>query len=145
MRQRRLVTDERGSAATELTLLVPALIALMLFVVFCGRAADARLRVNDAAHQAVRAATLARSAPQASHDASTTAQTALSDAGVTCLDATVDTQLAGFQPGSTITVVLTCRIGLTDLALLRLPGSITIAASSSAVIDTWRGTTVGTT
>lgn len=138
--RRHLALDDHGSAAVELTLLVPALIALMLFVVFCGRAADARLRINDAAHQAARAATLARSAIQAGHDASTTAHTALSNAGITCQDSTVDADLAGFRPGATVTVVVACRIGLSDLALLRLPGSITITASSSAVVDTWRGT-----
>jgi Flp pilus assembly protein TadG len=138
-RRWRILQDDRGSASAELTLLVPAFVALLLFVVFCGRAADARLRVNDAAHQAVRAATLARSAAQAGNDATTTARSALSNAGVACESSTVDAQLATFQPGATVTVVVTCRVALSDLALLQLPGSIAINASSSAVIDVWRG------
>lgn len=142
-RLRCLLRDKRGSAATELTLLVPALILLMLFVVFCGRLADARLRVDDAAHQAVRAATLARSGSQATTDARSTAEAALAQAGITCQDLTVDAQLGNLQPGSTVTVTLTCHIGLSDLAMLGIPGTATAEGSASSVVDRWRGTSPG--
>lgn len=140
---RRLHRDERGSVATELTLLVPVLIVLLLFVVFCGRLADSRLRVDDAAHQAVRAATLARSSGQASSDAHTTAQAALSQAGVRCQNLGVSAQLAGLQPGSTVTVTVTCDIGLSDLAMLGVPGSTTAESTASSVVDQWRSTDPG--
>ncbi|WP_020496977.1 TadE/TadG family type IV pilus assembly protein [Sciscionella marina] len=140
---RRLHRDERGSVATELTLLVPVLIVLLLFVVFCGRLADSRLRVDDAAHQAVRAATLARSSSQASSDAHATAQVALSQAGVRCQNLGVSAQLAGLQPGSTVTVTVTCDIGLSDLAMLGVPGSTTAESTASSVVDQWRGTDPG--
>lgn len=141
MRSRRcFLRDERGSAATELTLLVPGLIVLMLFVVFCGRLADARLRVDDAAHQAVRAATLARSSTQAATDARSTAQAALAQAGVTCRDLAVDAQVGSLQPGSTVSVTLICHIGLSDLALLGVPGTAAAHATASSVVDVWRGT-----
>lgn len=140
---RRLHRDERGSVATELTLLVPVLIVLLLFVVFCGRLADSRLRVDDAAHQAVRAATLARSSSQASSDAHAIAQAALSQAGVRCQNLGVSAQLAGLQPGSTVTVTVTCDIGLSDLAMLGVPGSTTAESTASSVVDQWRGTDPG--
>ncbi|WP_406692799.1 TadE/TadG family type IV pilus assembly protein [Saccharopolyspora sp. ID03-671] len=129
--------------ATELTLLVPVLIVLLLFVVFCGRLADSRLRVDDAAHQAVRAATLARSSSQASSGAHATARAALSQAGVRCQNLGVSTQLAGLQPGSTVTVTVTCDIGLSDLAMLGVPGSTTAESTASSVVDQWRGTDPG--
>lgn len=139
----RLRCDQRGSVATELTLLVPVLIVLLLFVVFCGRLAEARLRVDDAAHQAVRAATLARSSSQASSNAHATAQAALSQAGVRCQHLGAFAPLAGMQPGSTVTVTVTCDIGLSDLAMLGLPGSTTAESTASSVVDQWRGTDAG--
>lgn len=72
-RIRALRRDERGSTAAELTLLTPLLILLLLFVVFCGRLADTKLRINDVAHQAARAATLARTPSQATANAQATA------------------------------------------------------------------------
>lgn len=139
----RLRRDERGSVATELTLLAPLLIILLLFVVFCGRLADSRLRVDDAAHQAVRAATLARSSTQAGAAARSTADAALAHAGVSCRSLTVTAQLGGLQPGSTVMVTVTCDISLSDLTLLGVPGATTAESTASSVVDQWRGTQTG--
>jgi Flp pilus assembly protein TadG len=139
MRPVRIGDDERGSVAAELTLLMPALLMLLLFVVFCGRLADARLRLDDAAHQAARAATIARSPTQASTDARAAAQSSLAQAGVSCRQLAIDTQLAGFQPGATLSVRLTCHLDASDLALLSLPTTIEVSALADSVIDRWRG------
>jgi Flp pilus assembly protein TadG len=139
MRPSRLGDDERGSVAAELTLLMPALLMLLLFVVFCGRLAEARLRLDDAAHQAARAATIARSPTQASTDARAAAQDSLAQAGVSCRQLAIDTQLAGFQPGATLSVRLTCHLDASDLALLSLPTTIEVSAHADSVIDRWRG------
>jgi Flp pilus assembly protein TadG len=139
MRPARISGDERGSVAAELTLLMPALLMLLLFVVFCGRLAEARLRVNDAAHQAARAATIARNPTQASTDAQAAAQNSLAQAGVSCRQLAVDTHLAGFQPGATLSVRLTCHLDAADLALLSLPTTIAVSARADSVIDRWRG------
>lgn len=139
MRPARISNDQRGSVAAELTLMVPALLVLLLFVVFCGRLADARLRVDDAAHQAARAATLARNPSQAVSDARATAQGALAGAGVSCQQLTVDTQPADFQPGAMLSVTVTCRLGASDLALPAVPATIAVSARADSVIDRWRG------
>lgn len=135
--------DERGSAATELTMLTPLLILLLLFVVFCGRVADTALRINDAAHQAARAATMARSHSQAAADAQGTASAALASAGVACESLTVDTETQGLRPGSTVTVTVSCNVSLDDLTLLGVPGNRTFQSSFSAPIDVWRSTSTG--
>ena len=139
MRPARISHDERGSVAAELTLLMPALLGLLLFVVFCGRLADARLRVDDAAHQAARAATIARSPTQAGTDARAAAWNSLAQAGVSYRHLAIDTQLAGFQPGATLSVTLTCHLDASDLALLSLPTTIEVSARADSVIDRWRG------
>lgn len=130
--------DERGSVAAELTLLVPALVMLLLFVVFCARVADARLRVDDAAHQAARAATLARSPDQADHNARTTAQDALTRAGMSCRGLTVEIRPGAFRPGAMLRVIITCRLQAGDLALLSVPTTIAVSARADSVIDRWR-------
>jgi Flp pilus assembly protein TadG len=132
--------DERGSAAAELTLLTPLLVLLLLFVVFCGRLADAKLRINDVAHQAARAATLARSPSQAIANAQATASAALRSAGITCQSLAVSTDTQGPKPGSTVTVTVTCNVGLGDLTSLGVPGSRTFESTFSSPVDVWRGT-----
>lgn len=139
-RIRRLRGDETGSAAAELTLLTPPLILLLLFVVFCGRLADTQLRINDVAHQAARAATLARTPSQATANAHATASVALASAGITCQSLSVSTDTQGLKPGSTVTVTVSCSVGLGDLTALGVPGSRTIQSSFSSPVDVWRGT-----
>lgn len=133
--------DERGSVAAELTLLTPLLILLLLLVVLCGRTVDTKLRINDVAHQAARAASQARTPSQATAAAQSTADDALASAGITCrhLDVATDTQ--GLRPGSAITVTVSCSVGLADLTMLGVPGSRTFQSSFSSPVDLWRGTT----
>ena len=52
--------DQRGAAAVELTLLVPALLLTLGLLVAGGRPWFARTTVNEAAQTAARAASLAR-------------------------------------------------------------------------------------
>jgi Flp pilus assembly protein TadG len=139
-----LYHDERGSVACELTLLAPALIVMLLFVVLCGRLADARLRIDDAAHQAVRAATLARGRAQADTSARSVAAVALGQAGIQCRGLAVATELHGLRPGSTVKATVTCHIGLSDLGLPGLPLDIAAKSTASSVVDDWRGVSGGT-
>ncbi|GLZ37876.1 TadE/TadG family type IV pilus assembly protein [Actinokineospora sp. NBRC 105648] len=134
-----LVRDERGSATVELVIIAPLLIAMLLFVVFCGRMASTSQQITDAAHQAARAASLARTPAAAASDARSTAQTALANAGVTCQSLAVNVDTLGLQPGSTVTVTITCTVGLSDLSLLGLPGSTDLRDSFSSVVDVHRG------
>ena len=135
----RFRKDERGSATVELVLSVGVLLLMLWFMVYCGRLSDSRLRIEDAAHQAARAATLDRNLVTATTDAHSAAASALGDAGVTCEDLAVET--AGtMQPGSTVTVTIYCTVGLHDLALLHVPGQTVITATFSSVVDVYRGT-----
>lgn len=137
----RLLRDEHGSATAELVVITPIVILMLLFVVLCGRLADTNLRLGDAAHQAARAATTARSPATAANDAATAAHAALDQAGVACRSLTLQTDTQGLRPGSTVTVTLSCTLGLSDLTLLGLPGTVTRQASFSSVVDVYRGTT----
>ncbi|AHH98543.1 TadE/TadG family type IV pilus assembly protein [Kutzneria albida] len=139
-RMRGLRRDERGSAAAELALLTPLLILLLLFVVFCGRVADIKLRLYDVAHQAARAATLARNSSQATTSAQATASAALASAGINCQLLTVVTDARGLTSGSTVTVTVFCTVSLGDLTMLGVPGTRTFQSSFSSPVDVYRGT-----
>lgn len=128
-----------GSATVELVLIIPALILMLWFLVFCGRLTDSRLRIEVAAHQAARAASSERTASNAATQARNTAAEALSDAGVSCQSLQVDTT-GSVQAGGTITATVTCLVDLKDLALLQVPGTAAISEAFSSPIDLYRGT-----
>lgn len=132
---------ERGAAATELALLTPVFILLLLLVVALGRVVDARIQVDDAAHAAARAASLAATPGQAQQAAADAASQALSGDGITCSPMSVAANVGAMTPGSTARVTITCTVGLGDVSGLRvLPGRETVTSSFASVIDTYRST-----
>jgi Flp pilus assembly protein TadG len=134
---------DRGSMAVEITLFAPCLVMLLVFVaVLIHRGVDARLRLDDAAHQAARAASIERTAPAAASAAQSTATAALADAGVVCRLVTVATDTAGLVPGGTVTVTLTCSVDLNDAQLLGGPSQKVLSATASEPVDSWRSAAV---
>lgn len=131
--------DEVGAATTELALITPALLALLLFVALGGRLVQAGGDVEGASRDAARAASIERSPGRAESAASAAAEAALVGRGVTCrrLDVRVDT--SDFRAGGTVTVEVSCEVSLSSLSLLRLPGSKTVKATSTETIDVFRG------
>lgn len=130
---------ERGAAAIELTLLTPVFILFLVLIVALGRIVEARIQVDDAAHAAARAASLAATPSQAQQAADNAASAALSGDGITCTPMSVATDVGAMTPGSTATVTITCTVGLGDVSGLHLmPGHETVTASFSSVVDTYR-------
>ena len=137
---RRRSREETGAVATELVLLTPLLIVLLLFVVALGRLAGARINVDGAAAQAARAASIASTPSEATVAAHQTATAALGSDHVTCASLHVFVDTAGFAPSRQVTVTVSCVVSLADLAGLRLPASTQITSSASSVVDTYRPT-----
>ncbi len=133
----RACAGDRGSAALELVLLTPLLIGVLLAVVALGRLADARLVVTDAAHQAARAASLARTAGTARADARRTARAALDGASRSCTRPQV-TVSGDLTPGTAATATVSCTADLGDLTGLGLPGSVTVTGSAHSPVDQYR-------
>jgi Flp pilus assembly protein TadG len=138
---RRLGDREGGSVATELVLLTPLLLLMLLFVVALGRTVSARLEVDGAAAQAARAASIARDPATATAMAQQAATTALGSDGVTCAGLTINTDTADFVPGGQVQVTVTCHVDLADLIGLRLPASQSISSTATSVIDVYRAAT----
>ncbi len=134
----RALRDERGAVATELVLLTPLLILMLLFVVALGRLAGARIDVDGAAAQAARAASIATTPAQATAAAQQSAAAALGSDHVTCATLQVATDTARFAPGGSVTVTVTCAVALSDLSGLRLPVTEQVSSTAASVVDTYR-------
>jgi Flp pilus assembly protein TadG len=129
---------ERGSVTAEAVLIAPVLVMLLVFVaVLVHRGVDARLRVDDAAHQAARAASLQRTPAAAGTAADATATSALVHAGLVCREAAVTTTTSA-SPGSTVRVSVHCTVDFGQALVLGIPGTRTLSATASEVIDTYR-------
>ncbi|MFD4644778.1 TadE/TadG family type IV pilus assembly protein [Streptomyces sp. NPDC058441] len=126
---------DSGSATTELVLVTPLLILLALVAVAFGKLVGARLDADEAAHQAARAASLARSADMARAEASGAATRSLTGAGSSCTGPRVTPELGDFTPGGVVRVRVTCR------AVLDLPGmrGVDVTTSAASVVDLYRG------
>ncbi len=136
---RRWWRAERGSAAAELTLLAPVLVmVLVLVAVVAHRVVDARLRLDSAAHQAARAASIERSAAGAERAAGDLAAAVLGPAGPSCADLAVTTDTPGFRAGGTVSVTVTCSVDLTGGLLLGVPGRTDVTATVTEPLDTFR-------
>jgi Flp pilus assembly protein TadG len=140
---RLTVTSDAGSSTAEAALVAPLLIAVLLFLVLCGRLVSAQMDLDAAASAAARAASLARSDGAARAEADRTARDTLAARGVTCQQVTVSVSTGGLKPGGAVTVTVSCTVPLADLALLSVPGSRTVQATATSPIDVWRGTALG--
>ena len=136
----RLRANETGAATTELVLLTPALITVLLFVIALGRVTSARQDVDAAARDAARAAANTRSAQAAERAGDDAARAALVEGGVECRTLAVDVDTAGFRAGGTVRASVSCTVEFGDLAGVALPLSRTITSTFAAPIDRYRGT-----
>jgi Flp pilus assembly protein TadG len=129
---------DRGASTAEAALVTPLLVAVMLFVVLCGRLVSAQMDLGAAASAAARSASLARTDAAAHAEADRTARETLAAHAVTCQQVTVTIATGGLQPGGAVTVTVQCTVPLSDLALLSIPGARTVQSTATSPIDVWR-------
>lgn len=125
--------DDRGGVAAELAVLTPALVVLVLFVVFAGRIAQARHDVVQAAAEGARVGSLTRGVPT-DDEVRATVEGNLAAAGVACRDLAV-----AVTRGPSVRVDVRCDVDLTGVATLGLPRHRTVTASADEVVDVYRG------
>ena len=130
--------NEHGALSTELAVLTPILIGLVLFVVYTGRTVEAQADATHAAYEAARAATLAATPAAAETAAAQTAATNIAEGSVGCQTLDVDVDTTAFAAGGHVGVTITCNASYTDLALLAVPGGRSFTATATAVVDTYR-------
>ena len=127
---------ERGSATVETVVLVPVLVALVLFVVYAGRSTQAMGQIRHAADQGARAASLVRSARMQQVGRQAVLES-LRDNGSPCSRVLVNVAVDTESSVQAVLVEVECEVSLVGLELLDL-GRRTIEAESVEVIDVWR-------
>lgn len=137
MSGRAPVRREDGSMAVEVVLMIPILVLFMLLVVAGGRWVSVRADMEAAARDAARAASLERSYDAAYSAAEQSAGSAL-DSFASCRMGDFDGST--FRPGGSVEVTIDCDVPNDGLGLLGLPGSLSMSASGSAPLDTYRRT-----
>lgn len=134
--------DERGSAAIEAAIGVPAFALFVGLIIFGGRTATTNQALQSAAADGARSASLARNAESARAAAREAATSSITNQQIGCsaIDVAVDTSDFNKQPGvpGSVSVTVSCRLDLSDLAVPGVPGSRVMHASMSSPIDTWR-------
>lgn len=141
-RWRRLgrARGDGGAASTELVLITPVLIAFFSLVVVAGRLTDAKGDVVSAASDAARAASLQPDLGAARAAAQDIATDSVADEGIECtggVQVDVDADPA-FERGATLHATVTCDVQTSDLALLNLPGVVTVVEHAWEPIDAHR-------
>lgn len=127
-----------GSSTVELVLLAPLLVGLLLFVVLCGRLVSVQLDVDAAAHDAARAASIARTVPAATSAARQAAMATLAGRNRVCASPTITVDTGGLRPGGVVTVTVVCQVPLADLALVNVGGSRAVSSTASSPLDVYR-------
>ncbi len=133
--------------STELALLVPiVLFGFVSLIMLGGRWVQAETDVMSAAQEAARAATFKSSFAAASAQARQTAQSNLTTAGQSCtagplvVSTTTSAGAADLQPGTIVTVTVSCTADLADVSHLgsAIPLSKAFTATAHEVVDTYR-------
>ena len=127
---------DQGSVATEMVLLTPLLIIMLMFVVHAGRAGQGMNQLKHAADQGARAASLV-SQPRMSSVAQQAVVEDLSTSGLSCMSPRVGTRFVQSSMSSSVTVTVSCQTSNEGLSLLGAH-TVSMAASSTEVIDRYR-------
>jgi Flp pilus assembly protein TadG len=125
----------------EAVIIVPSLLMFIALLVFAGRAALAHQSVEQAAWDAARTASIARTAGEAGGAARTTAVAVLKNQGLTCSPTVVVDTSQFARPvavAAEVTAVVACTVDLADLVLPGVPGAVTLTAQAASALDTYR-------
>lgn len=132
--------DERGAVAIEAVLLIPVIVVIAALVVASARLWVARAAVEESAHRAARAATVAGEAGPSLARARETALVNMSDGDCQNPHVSLDASALHQPPGvpGAVHATVSCTVAWSDLLLPGLPGSVTVTSQASSVVDTYR-------
>lgn len=137
-----MIDRERGSAAIELAIIAPAVIAVFVTLMIAGRTVIADQSIHAVAFDAARTASLSRDAGAAWVDARQAATAALAAQQLNCqrIDVRVDTSQFSRPLGepASVTVTVECDVTFADIALPGMPGGRTLTATFTSPLDQYR-------
>ncbi|MFE0916066.1 MULTISPECIES: TadE/TadG family type IV pilus assembly protein [unclassified Streptomyces] len=133
---------DRGSEAIATAIVAPLLLMLLCTAIAGGRIVTSGSKVDAAAEDAARAASISRTHAGAESEASEAAARSLNDQGIRCASTSTSIDASGLavplgQVG-TVTVTISCTVPLSDLLLPGMPGSKTMTSTFTSVVDAYR-------
>ncbi|MET8134071.1 TadE family protein [Streptomyces sp. NPDC005251] len=139
---------DAGSVAIEAAIVLPSLIMFLCLAIAGGRIVISGAKIDAAAEDAAREASIHRTAASAQSAARAAAAESLADQGIACASTTVHVNTGGLnvpvgQVG-TVSVTVTCTVRLSDL-LLPAPGVRTLTSTATSVVDMYRQRDLGAT
>ncbi|MBY8889428.1 pilus assembly protein [Streptomyces sp. PTM05] len=139
---RARAADDRGSESVQAAIITPLLLMFFCMALAAGRIVTSGQKIDSAAEDAARAASIDRTSTSAQADAETAAATSLRDQGIKCATTSVSVDAGGLtvpvgQVGY-VTVTVRCTVPLSDLLLPGAPGSKTLTSSFTSVVDAYR-------
>ncbi|MEV6537078.1 TadE family protein [Streptomyces sp. NPDC051639] len=134
--------SDNGSVAIEAAIVLPSLIMFLCLAIAGGRIVTSGAKIDAAAEDAAREASIHRTAAAAQDAAHAAAAESLTDQGIACASTTVHVDTGGVsvpvgQVG-TVTVTVTCTVNLSDLLLPGVPGARTLTSTATSVVDEYR-------
>jgi Flp pilus assembly protein TadG len=128
--------SDEGSVSVELAILAPLIALLLVCVVAVGRVQNSRADVEAAAQSAARDISIARDPAAAFGRVRKSTAAMLHVGSPSCREFTFTPSLTADD----VTVSVACVADLQDAAVLPLPGSMTLRASATEVLDQFRET-----
>lgn len=137
-------SDQRGAAAVEFAVVVPALLLIAGLLIGAGRYANAHVVVQQWADSAARTASLARDGATAQTRARAVVASDAAASATRCHPQQhVELDVAGFSTPvgtqASVRAQVTCVIPLADLFVPGLPGAVTVRAEAASTLDRYRG------
>lgn len=134
--------DDEGSAAIEAAIVLPALIMFICMAIAGGRIVTSGVKIDAAAEDAAREASIHRTAGAAQGAAQAAAAESLNDQGIKCASTSVNISTGGLNVPvgqvATVTATVTCTVNLSDLLLPGVPGAKTLTSTATSVVDQYR-------
>lgn len=141
-RRARTLSGDEGSTAIEAAILLPTLIMFLCMAIAGGRIVTSGAKIDAAAEDAAREASIHRTAGAAQAAAHTAAAQSLNDQGITCASTSVRVDTGGLNVPvgqvATVTATVTCTVTLSDLLLPGMPGAKTLTSTATSVVDQYR-------
>ncbi|MFD9356449.1 TadE/TadG family type IV pilus assembly protein [Streptomyces sp. NPDC060031] len=133
---------DRGSESIAAAIVIPLLLMLLCTAIAGGRIVTSGAKIDAAAQDAARAASISRTQSGAQAEASAAAARSLDDQGIRCASSSTSVDTAGLTVPlgevGTVTVTISCTVPLSDLLLPGVPGSKTLTSQFTSIVDAYR-------
>ncbi|MEU3735380.1 TadE family protein [Streptomyces sp. NPDC033538] len=133
---------DEGSVAIEAAIVIPPLIMFVCLALAGGRLVTSGAKIDAAAEDSAREASIHRTASSAQAAAQAAAAESLDDQGIACASSSLAIDTSGLnvpvgQVG-TVTVTVNCTVSLADLLLPGVPGTKSLTSTATSVVDAFR-------